>query len=281
MRRIVNWRPKPSREGVSNPGSHRRMIRVAFDIGGTFTDFVLSDDATGATHALKVPTSPANPGEAVIEGLEKLLAEMDVRGSAVDVVLHATTVATNAVLERKGAKTGLITTQGFRDVLIIGRQKRYETYDMYIDKPEPLVQRRHIVEVVERLAPDGTVITSLDMDSVKGAIEAMLQAGRETVAVSLLHAYANPEHERNIRDQLPARAPELLVSISSEISPKFREYERTNTTVTNAYVKPIVDRYLRHLDEALAVRGIRNDVFVMQSNGGLISPGLARDFPVR
>jgi N-methylhydantoinase A len=257
------------------------MIRVAFDIGGTFTDFVLSDDATGETLALKVPTSSANPGEAVIEGLDKLLAEAGIRASAVDVVLHATTVATNAVLERKGAKTGLITTQGFRDVLIIGRQKRYETYDLYIDKPEPLVQRRHIVEVVERVAPDGAVVTSLDTDSVNRAIDAMLKAGRETVAVSLLHAYANPEHERRIRDQLEARAAELLVSISSDISAKFREYERTNTTVTNAYVKPIVDRYLRHLDEALTERGIRNDLFVMQSNGGLISPDLARDFPVR
>jgi len=257
------------------------MIRVAFDIGGTFTDFVLADDATGLTHALKVPTSSANPGEAVIEGLEKLLAETGIGGSTVDVVLHATTVATNAVLERKGAKTGLITTQGFRDVLIIGRQKRYETYDMYLDKPEPLVQRRHIIEVVERVAPDGSVVTSLDTGSVNRAIDEMLKTGRETVAISLLHAYANAAHERSIREQFSQRAPELLVSISSEVSPKFREYERTNTTVTNAYVKPIVDRYLRHLDEALAARGIRNDVFVMQSNGGLISPGLARDFPVR
>src|SRR5262249_32006130 len=159
------------------------MIRVAFDIGGTFTDFVLCDDATGATHSLKVATSAANPGEAVIEGLERLLAATGVRGGAGDGGLAATPVATEARTGGKGAKTGLITTQGSRDVLIIGRQKRYETYDMYIDKPEPLVQRRHIVEVVERLAPDGTVITSLDMDSVKGAIEAMLQAGRETVAV--------------------------------------------------------------------------------------------------
>src|SRR5262249_28533225 len=154
----------------------RRMIRVAFDIGGTFTDFVLRDDATGETLALKVPTSSDNPGEAVIEGLDKLLAETGIPGSAVDVVLPATTGATNAVLERKGAKTGLITTQGFRDVLIIGRQKRYETYDMYIDKPEPLVERRHIVEVVERIAPDGTVVTSLDTDSVNRAIDAMLKA---------------------------------------------------------------------------------------------------------
>lgn len=257
------------------------MIRVAFDIGGTFTDFVLADDATGATHALKVPTSSRNPGEAVVEGLEKLLAATGVAGSSVDVVLHATTVATNAVLERKGAQTGLITTEGFRDVLIIGRQKRYETYDMYIDKPEPLVQRRHIVEVVERIAPDGTVVTALDAASVNRAIDAMLQTGRETVAVSLLHAYARPEHERGIRDLIAARAPDLLVSISSEVSPKFREYERTNTTVTNAYVKPIVDRYLRHLNQALKDRGIRNELFVMQSNGGLISPDLARDFPVR
>jgi N-methylhydantoinase A len=257
------------------------MIRVAFDIGGTFTDFVLTDDRTGATHALKVPTNSRNLGEAVIEGLEKLLAATDVRGESVDVVLHATTVATNAVLERKGAKTGLITTQGFRDVLIIGRQKRYETYDMYIDKPEPLVQRRHIVEVVERMAPDGTVVTALDEGSVRRAIDFMMETGRETVAVSLLHAYANPGHERRIRDQIAARAPELLVSISSDISPKFREYERTNTTVTNAYVKPIVDRYLRRLDEALEARGIRNELFVMQSSGGLISPDLARDFPVR
>src|SRR5262245_28231635 len=257
------------------------MIRIAFDIGGTFTDFVLSDDRTNATHALKVPTSSRNPGEAVVEGLEKLLAATGVRGGAVDVVLHATTVATNAVLERKGAKTGLITTAGFRDVLIIGRQKRYETYDMYIDKSEPLVQRRHIVEVIERVAPDGTVVTALDEESVKDAIDAMLETGRETVAVSLLHAYAKPEHERRIREQIAARAPELLVSISSEVSPKFREYERTNTTVTNAYVKPIVDGYLRHLDEALKARGIRNELFVMQSNGGLISPDLARDFPVR
>jgi N-methylhydantoinase A/oxoprolinase/acetone carboxylase beta subunit len=143
------------------------------------------------------------------------------------------------------------------------------------------VQRRHIAEVVERVAPDGSVVTSLDTDSVNRAIDSMLKAGRETVAVSLLHAYANPEHERHIRDRFGARAPEVLVSISSEVSPKFREYERTSTTITNAYVRPIVDRYLRHLGEALKARGVRNNLFVMQSNGGLISPGLARDFPVR
>jgi N-methylhydantoinase A len=257
------------------------MIRVAFDIGGTFTDFVLHDDASGATHALKVPTTLREPGQAVIAGLEKLLAMTGVAGSAIDTVLHATTVATNAVLERKGAATGLITTVGFRDVLIIGRQKRYETYDLYIDKPRPLVQRRHIAEVVERVGADGTVVTPLDEASVDRAIDTMLATGRQTVAVSLLHAYARGEHEQRIRDRIAKRAPHISVSLSSEISPKFREYERTNTAVTNAYVKPIVDRYLGHLEKALAERGITKDLFVMQSSGGLISPDLARDFPVR
>jgi N-methylhydantoinase A/oxoprolinase/acetone carboxylase beta subunit len=170
------------------------MIRVAFDIGGTFTDFVLHDGETGKTLALKVPTTLRDPGEAVIAGLEKLLAMAGIAGSGVGIVLHATTVATNAVLERKGAATGLITTEGFRDVLIIGRQKRYETYDLYIDKPQPLVQRRHIAEVVERVGVDGTVVTPLDMPSLDRAIDAMVESGREAVAVSLLHAYARPEH---------------------------------------------------------------------------------------
>jgi N-methylhydantoinase A len=257
------------------------MIRVAFDIGGTFTDFVLHDGVTGATHALKVPTTLRDPGEAVIAGLEKLLATAGIAGSDVGMVLHATTVATNAVLERKGAATGLITTAGFRDVLIIGRQKRYETYDLYIDKPQPLVQRRHIAEIVERVGADGTVVTPLDMPSLDRAIDAMVASGRETVAVSLLHAYARAEHERQVRDRIAKRAPHLSVSISSEVSPKFREYERTSTTVTNAFVKPIVDRYLRRLEAALKERGFRNELFVMQSSGGLISPELARDFPVR
>ena len=257
------------------------MIRLAFDIGGTFTDFVLHDGVKGTTFALKVPTTLRDPGEAVIAGLEKLLGTAGLSGGDVGMVLHATTVATNAVLERKGAATGLITTDGFRDVLIIGRQKRYETYDLYIDKQQPLVQRRHIAEVVERVGADGTVVTPLDASSVDRAVDAMVASGREAVAVSLLHAYARPEHERQIRDRIAKRAPHLSVSLSSEVSPKFREYERTSTTVTNAYVRPIVDSYLRRLEDALRERGFRNDLFVMQSSGGLISPRLARDFPVR
>jgi len=257
------------------------MIRVAFDIGGTFTDFVLHDGASGTTYALKVPTTPREPSEAVIAGLDLLLEKTGVAASAVDSVLHATTVATNAIIERKGAATGLIVTAGFRDVLIIGRQKRYETYDLYIDKPRPLVPRRHIAEVVERVGADGAVVTPLDEASVDRAIDAMLACERQTVAVSMLHSYARPDHERRIRELFARRAPNISVSISSDISPKLREYERTNTTVANAYVKPVVDRYLGHLEGALRERGIRKDLLVMQSNGGLISPDLARDYPVR
>ena len=257
------------------------MMRLAFDIGGTFTDFILSDDATGATHVLKVPTTPSDPSRGVIIGIQRLLEAADSAGGAVDTVLHATTVATNAVLERKGAPTGLITTEGFRDVLIIGRQKRYETYDLYIDKPKPLIQRRHIAEVAERIGPDGAVVRPLDQGSIDRAIDAMLASGRQTIAVALLHSYARPEHERAIRDRIAARAPGISVSVSSAVSSKFREYERTSTTVTNAYVKPMVDRYLQHLEEALNTRGFRKQLYVMQSSGGLISPDLAREFPVR
>jgi N-methylhydantoinase A len=257
------------------------MIRVAFDIGGTFTDFVLHDDGGRETHFLKVPSTPRDPGEAVLSGLETLMDRAGILASAVDGILHATTVATNAVLERKGAATGLITTEGFRDVLIIGRQKRYETYDLYINKPEPLVQRRHIVEVLERLDFDGSVVTELNEESVERAIDALLATDREAVAIALMHAYANPAHERAIRARLTARAPDLSVSISSEISPKFREYERTSTTVANAYVKPIVDRYIANLEAALEARGFKNELFVMQSSGGLVSTDIARDYPIR
>ncbi len=257
------------------------MIRVAFDIGGTFTDFVMSDDASGQMVSLKVPTTPADPAIAVLEGLDAVLMQAGLEAREVGGLLHATTVATNAVLERKGAATGLITTAGFRDVLIIGRQKRYETYDLYIDKPKPLVERRHIFEVEERLDANGTVVTPLDMTSLDRAIDSILANGRETVAICLLHAYADGAHERAIRQRLAERAPGLAVSISSEVSPKFREYERTSTTVTNAYVKPIVDRYLDHLADALSARGFPERLLLMQSNGGLVSPSIAREFPVR
>ena len=242
------------------------MIRVAFDIGGTFTDFVLQDDVKGLAYFLKVPSTPSDPGDAVLGGLEKLLGEAQLENTSVNALLHATTIATNAILERKGADTGLITTQWFRDILIIGRQKRYETYDLHINKPEPLIQRRHITEVVERTDFDGSISNPLDITSVDKAVGKMLSSSLDAVAVSLIHSYANPKNERLIRDRISEKAPNLSVSISSEISPKFREYERTNTTAANAYVKPIVDRYISALETALEEQNFKNDLFVMQSS---------------
>ena len=257
------------------------MIRIAFDIGGTFTDFVLHDAANDVTRTLKIPSTPDDPGQAVISGFNELLQLTGTKAEALGGVLHATTIATNAILERKGAATGLITTEGFRDVLIIGRQKRYETYDLYIDKPEPLILRQHIFEVSERLDQSGDVIAELDMDSVDRAIDALLSTNRETVAVSLLHAYANPTHEVAIRDRINARAPNISVSLSSDVSPKFREYERTNTTVANAYITPTVDRYLSALQSALKQQGYQQELFIMQSSGGLVTPAMAKTYPIR
>ena len=257
------------------------MLSMAFDIGGTFTDFVLYDDRTETVYTLKVASTPDKPERAVLSGISDLLAQGGVAAGDVDRVLHATTVATNAVLERKGAATGLITTEGFRDVLIIGRQKRYETYDLYLEKPRPLVQRRHIKEVRERLDHQGGVVSDLDDATVDLAIDAMIESDRKAVAVCLMHAYANGTHEQRIATRLKERAPELSVSLSSDVSPRYREYERTSTTVANAYIRPIVERYIAGLQQALNARGFERELHVMQSSGGLVSPSIARAYPVR
>ncbi len=257
------------------------MIRLAFDIGGTFTDFVLEDGSTGERHFGKVPTTSSELAKAVLSGTEDLLSRSGVAARTVQTLLHATTVATNAVLERKGARTALITTAGFRDILIIGRQKRYETYDLYLDKPKPLARRRDIFEVRERVLYDGTVERALSEEDVEQAITAIEQGGYESVAVCLMHAYANAEHERAVGRALAQRLPNVFVSLSSDVSPKFREYERTSTVTANAYIKPLVGRYVRQLDGALRERGVSAQLFIMQSNGGLVPPDLAIENPVR
>ncbi len=256
------------------------MWRMAFDIGGTFTDFVLAGPDT-PPRFLKVASSADDPARAVVAGFERLLAEAGVTAAELDTVLHATTVATNAIIERKGCSTALLTTDGFRDVLIIGRQKRYETHDLHMTKPPPLVPRRRTFEVVERMSPQGEVEVAIDPASLDAAIDAVAESGAESVAVSFLHAYANPAHEEAVAARLRERAPALPVSLSSQISPKFREYERTSTTVANAYVRPIVGRYVERLGSALAERGFANDMFIMQSAGGLVSPAIAAEEPVR
>ncbi len=257
------------------------MIRIAFDIGGTFTDFVLQDRERQVLRVGKIPTTPRNLEAAVLEGFDAILTAHSATPESVETTLHATTIATNAILERKGNRTALITTEGFRDVLIIGRQKRYDTNNMHLDKPAPLIARRHIFEVAERIAADGAVVSPVNARSLEQAIATLKASDYEAVAVAFLHSYANPAHEDAVRSAIKAALPDMAVSVSHEVSPKFREYERTNTTVANAYVRRIVDRYLASLTSALTDRGFRSSLYIMQSNGGLVTPEIAQAFPVR
>ena len=258
-----------------------RPVQIAFDIGGTFTDFVLQDSANGGMRFWKVPSTPDDPSRAVLSGLSDLLEETGVEGRDVDVILHATTVATNAIIERKGPRTAFITTRGFRDIIIMGRQKRYDTFDVYLTKPVPLVDRKDVFEVDERVDVYGETVKSIDPASVESVVDAITDGGYESAAVAFIHAYADGSHERAVREGIAARHPDMPISLSSEVSPKMREFERFSTTLANAYVKPVVDRYLGNLEGALKERGIESDIFIMQSNAGLVPPELARDMPIR
>lgn len=256
------------------------MLRFAFDIGGTFTDFVLEDQETGARRSCKILSTPRDPAGAVLEGLSRLLREAQVTAKGIRSVLHATTIATNAIIERKGSATALITTRGFRDVLLIGRQKRYDMFDLHLDKPKPLIRRRDIFEVPERVLADGSVEERPDPAAVDMLIREIAERGYESIAVSFLHSYIQPAHERLVGDVATRSGRKLSVTLSSDVSPKFREYERTSTTVANAYVKPIVQRYIGDLTRMLGDNGVDGDLLIMQSNGGLVTPELACDKPI-
>ncbi|MFT7597552.1 MAG: N-methylhydantoinase A [Acidimicrobiales bacterium] len=264
------------------------MLRLAIDTGGTFTDCVLQDDETGASWFWKTLSTPAEPEQALLDGIDGLQTLRAFESADLRSVLLATTIATNAILERKGARTALVTTAGFRDVLLMGRAKRYDTFDLHLSKPEPLVPRRRVLEVAERVGPDGEVVdelTSAEVDALVarlGNLAAADDDGAEpdSVAVCLLHSYVNPLHEQMIGRAITAWRPDLPVSLSSEVSPKYREYERMSTTVANAYVAPGAGQFLDRLEAALDGRGFSGDLYVMQSNGGLLSTALSRQFPV-
>ena len=255
--------------------------RVGVDIGGTFTDFVLEDPAAGKLALGKTLTTPSDPAQAVVAGLERLLREVGVAAGDVDVLVHGTTLATNAVIERTGAKTGLLTTAGFGDVLAIGRESRYDYYDLNLELPEPLVPRPLRRGVVERIDRDGEVLTPLDRTSLRREVDALLAAGVESIAISYLHSYRNPQHERETAAHIAQVAPQVSVSCSCDVSPEIREFERTSTTVINAYLQPIVERYLLRLDRRLAENGFTGSFQVMLSSGLLTTAAQARRFPAR
>jgi N-methylhydantoinase A len=245
------------------------ITRIAADIGGTFTDLaVLTADGRLATR--KLPSTPANYADAVIAGVTRLLGDLDSPLAALEEVLHGCTVATNAILEHKGARTALLTTRGFRDVLELRRIRVPELYDPLYEKPPPLVPRQLRFEVTERIGPDGGVVTPLDEDDVAHAILRIREHAIEAVAVCFLHSYANPAHERRTGELLRDALPDRFVSLSIDVLPQKREYERTSTTVINAYVGPPVRRYMRSMLEQLEAAGVRARLMVMQSSGGIL-----------
>ncbi|GIX49129.1 MAG: hypothetical protein KatS3mg131_3340 [Candidatus Tectimicrobiota bacterium] len=255
-------------------------IRVGIDVGGTFTDFVLLDRRRGRLAKEKYPTTPQDPAVGVLTGLELLLQRQGLSLQEVTQVVHGTTLVANALIERKGARVGLLATAGFRDALEIRREVRFDMYDLGIEFPEPLVPRHLRREVQERLNPYGEVLQALDLEQVREQVLALQAEGVISLAVVLLHSYVNPTHEQRIKAFLHQHFPHLYVSISSEIAPTMGEYERTSTTVANAYVQPLVEQYLRHLQEGLQARGFQGDFFLMSSAGGTMTAETAAQYPV-
>ena len=253
--------------------------RIAVDIGGTFTDVVLEHGALRFTS--KVLTTTRAPDQAVLTGVGDVLAASGIAVPDVALVVHGTTLATNAILERKGACTALVTTAGFRDVLEIGYESRHDQYDVLIDKPVALVPRSRRLTVGERVDIAGRVVEPLVEADVEALLPALDAAGVESVAVGYLHAYANPAHEQRTRDLLSARRPDLSISLSSEVCPEVREYERFSTTVANAYVRPLMETYLARLGRGLADLGLACPLLLMTSGGGLTTLETAMRFPIR
>lgn len=254
---------------------------VGIDIGGTFTDLVFYEHESGRHRTGKVLTTHEDPAEAVIGGVSMMLAEHGIDAGSVSRVVHATTLFTNALIERKGARTGLITTEGFRDTLEIGRERKYDIYDLFLEMPSPLVPRDLVVEVAERIRANGEIRRPLDAEAVRAASDRLVEAGIESLAVCFMHAYANPAHEREAVRLVAARHPGLHVCASHAVAPIIREYERTVTTATNAYIMPMAQRYLDRLAARLATLGIGSPLFLMLSNGGLTHIEEAKRVPVQ
>ncbi len=255
--------------------------RIGVDIGGTFTDYVLLDDRSGELLIHKRPTTPADPAEGALLGLQELVERSGHDLGDCSILVHGTTLVSNSLIERRGALTALLTTSGFRDILEMGHEQRYDIYDLFLRYPEPLVERRWRLEVDEGMDRDGHPLRPPDLETARAQVREIAAAGTQAVAICLLHSYFNPAHEQMVAEVIRQEAPDLHVSASHEVVPEIREFERTSTTVANAYVKPLIDRYLRRLERELKARGFRGRFYLMQSSGGLASVDVARRFPVR
>ncbi|WP_374444900.1 hydantoinase/oxoprolinase family protein [Stella sp.] len=257
------------------------MYRIGVDIGGTFTDFALFDAAGGRMAIHKQLTTPRDPSAAVLDGVATMLAANGVAIDRVHDIVHGTTLVTNAVIERRGAVTGMLVTAGFRDILDMGYESRYDLYDLRLRFPPPIVPRRLRAEIDERMRPDGKVERRLDRASVRAAVAGLKDQGIEALAVCLLHSYANPAHEQAVAKLVAKEFPDLYVSTSADVFPNMREFERWTTTTVNAFTQPMFDRYLRRLEDGLAGQGFRGRVYIMTSSGGTVTTETARRYPVR
>ncbi len=256
--------------------------RVGVDIGGTFTDFALFAEGSGIVGIHKRLTTPGDPSRAVIEGLQDLLTESGVAFADVQAVVHGTTLVTNAVIERRGAPTGMLVTQGFRDILDMRRERRYDLYDLTPGFPDPLVPRALRREVDERILFDGSVERAVDLEEAKSDVaELVTDHDIGALAVCFINSYLNPTHELAVRDAIQAAFPDLFVSTSAEVFPHWREFERWTTATANAFTQPVLDRYLRHIERELGALGFTGRITMMASNGGMVTLDTARRFPVR
>jgi len=259
--------------------TQQSSARLAVDVGGTFTDVAL--EVGGRQFTSKVLTTPDAPELGVLSGIEKAVAEAGIQPTEIGLLIHGTTLATNALIERKGAKTALITTEGLRDSVEMALENRFEQYDINIDRPDPLVPRYLRWSVTERLNVRGEALIPLDEASVHALLPLLDEHGIEAVAIGLIHSYANPDHERRVAEIIAAARPDLSITLSSEVCPEIREYERQSTASANAYVQPTMSRYLTQLDSDLRARGFTCPFLLMTSGGGLTTLGTAIRFPVR
>ncbi len=258
-----------------------QKYRVGADIGGTFTDLIIVNTETGEFTIGKTLTTPHDPSLAVEKVLLETLAASGVESAEIQRLIHGTTLVTNALIERKGVPTALLTTQGFRDSVEIGRETRYDLYDLMLDQPKPLVPRYLRFDVPQRTLADGSELVPLDTDYVERLAAELVEAGIEAVAICFLHSFTNPAAERLARDIVQRVAPELRVSISADVVPEIREFERASTTIANVYVQELVEKYLRQLEKRLADNGFNGNFYLMLSSGGIATVDTAIKFPVR
>lgn len=255
--------------------------KLGVDVGGTFTDVCLFDEDKGETKILKLPSTPSDPSRAIIDGISNILKRNNAEPGSIKYLVHGTTVGTNAAIERKGAKTALLTTEGFRDLLELARQTRPSIYNLFKDKPEPLINRSLRKEISERLNFDGSVEVSIDREQLEKVINEIKAEDVEAVSVCFLHSYINPQHEKVVKEMLRELLPDTYVSISSEVLPEYREYERLTTTTLNSYLGPVVGRYVTKFADDVRKVGITVKPYINQSNSGVMSIETAKDNPIR